>query len=72
MSWEVLNADSRDLPLDDDSVDLIVTSPPYLPIGIGPASVVLWLHKQTSHISQGSLMAKGMSVSNGRNPVQTL
>jgi DNA modification methylase len=29
MSWEVLNVDSRDLPLADDSVDLIVTSPPY-------------------------------------------
>lgn len=29
MSWEVLQADARNLPLDDDSVDLIITSPPY-------------------------------------------
>ena len=29
MSWELHRADARDLPLDDESVDLIVTSPPY-------------------------------------------
>lgn len=29
MSWEIIQADARRLPFGDDSVDLIVTSPPY-------------------------------------------
>lgn len=29
LSYETYEADARDIPLDDDSVDLVVTSPPY-------------------------------------------